>query len=436
MTDWKDIIKTKELQPDDVNVVIYHDPCTDGRGSRLPAQKYLSTKFPEKKIDYYPMHIGANPPPGLDGKNVLICDYSYKIGVLRDLLKKVNKLLIIDHHKSAEKDLQEIDDKYKIFRMDHSGAMLTWFYFFPEIEPPLLIKYIQDRDIWTKALPNTDKFASWFNTLPFEYDVYNKYLEDEKLLLESIEDKGTSFEELNDYYAKQAIEFAVPKFCKIGNKYYLVAYVNSTVLKSDIGSKVFNTYPFVDFSVTYSINDFSNSTSFSLRSTDDRADVSEIAFANNGGGHPTSSGMTVNYVTNTLPSTMIGDSQTHKLFDKICFKNVDFNGKQFTVAYLNSPLYKHELASYLLQKRYDNVSNAGNLCMLKHKEKREIIAAVIYECNFEGESEHLIMFNDSVTIDMRKRLLDDYSFATVTHSPTHKSAIVKLNGTFVYCIKN
>lgn len=50
--------------------------------------------------------------------------------------------------------------------MTHSGAMLTWFYFFPEIEPPLLIKYIEDRDIWTKALPNTDDFSSWFYTLP------------------------------------------------------------------------------------------------------------------------------------------------------------------------------------------------------------------------------------------------------------------------------
>lgn len=159
-------IKDKDLQPDDVTDVIFHDPCSDGRASELSARKYLSEKFPDRIVRYYPMSIGDLPPEGLENKNVLICDYSYKRDVLKDLLSKVNKLLIIDHHKSAEKDLAEIDEKHKIFLMDFSGAMLTWFYFYPKIKPPLLIKYIQDRDIWTKKLPHTDDFVSWFYTLP------------------------------------------------------------------------------------------------------------------------------------------------------------------------------------------------------------------------------------------------------------------------------
>lgn len=108
MEDIINSINSKDLQPDDVNVVIFHDPCSDGRASELSAKKYLSEKFPDRHVDYYPMTIGSSPPQGLEDKNVLICDYSYKKDVLIDLLSKVNKLLIIDHHKSAVFYLNEL----------------------------------------------------------------------------------------------------------------------------------------------------------------------------------------------------------------------------------------------------------------------------------------------------------------------------------------
>ena len=114
-------------------------------------------------------------------------------------LGKVNKLLIIDHHKSAERELSDIPDNLKIFDMNHSGAMLTWFYFYPNVESPLLIKYIEDRDIWTKALPNTDDFHSWFCTVPREFEEYNKYLDDD-LLTSMIKTKGIRYGELNQCY--------------------------------------------------------------------------------------------------------------------------------------------------------------------------------------------------------------------------------------------
>lgn len=146
-----------------------------------------------------------------------------------------------------EKDLADIHDKHKIFSMNFSGAMLTWFYFYPKIKPPLLIEYIQDRDILTKKLPYTDVFVSWFYTLPLTYEEYIKYL-DEELLLEMIKIKGISYRELNDINIKQSVEYAVPKFYKIKDKYYIVAYYNNPNLKSDIGNKIFEKYPLIDFS--------------------------------------------------------------------------------------------------------------------------------------------------------------------------------------------
>jgi hypothetical protein len=47
------------------------------------------------------------------GKNVLVCDLSFRKEHIPSLLAVVNKLLILDHHKSAEKDLQDLPDVYK-----------------------------------------------------------------------------------------------------------------------------------------------------------------------------------------------------------------------------------------------------------------------------------------------------------------------------------
>jgi len=343
------------MKPEEVNVVIYHSPCSDGTGSGYIAWKYLSENFPERDVEYCPASIGASPPKDLDGKNVLICDYSYKKDVLTGLLEKVNKLLIIDHHKSAEKELLDIPDNLKIFDMKHSGAMLTWLYFYPDIPPPLLIKYIEDRDIWTKALPNTDDFHSWFCTVPREFEEYHKYLNDD-LLMKMINVKGIGYGELNQYYTNSALEYGVPKFCKIKDKYYLVCYVNSTICKSDIGNELFKTFTFADFTATYSINDSSDSTSFSLRSIDTGADVSEIARSLGGGGHAKASGVRVQYVTNVLPSQIYDSWNVYNVLKNIYYDKIELlveeTNSVYNIVYLSYPQHKTKIGKYLLQDKY------------------------------------------------------------------------------------
>jgi len=44
---------------------------------------------------------------------------------LQKLQSVVKKLLILDHHKTAQDDLKDLPNENKIFRMDHSGAYLT-----------------------------------------------------------------------------------------------------------------------------------------------------------------------------------------------------------------------------------------------------------------------------------------------------------------------
>jgi len=116
------------------NIIIYHKNCNDGFGSALVAW----LKFKDNAI-YYPAHH-YTAPPSVKNMNVYICDFSYKKDILEDMIKSSNSLIVIDHHKTAESELEKIDSKYKIFDMNHSGAVLTWKYFFPEKKNTITIR--------------------------------------------------------------------------------------------------------------------------------------------------------------------------------------------------------------------------------------------------------------------------------------------------------
>ena len=364
-------MKKKSLQPGDITCVIYHGNCPDGTGSAYIAWKYMTERYPNRTIKFYPMQIGGLPPTGLDGENVLICDYSFKKNVTDILLKKVNKLLIIDHHITSEKDLRDVDKKHKIFNTNYSGAMLTWFYFYPNIEPPLLIKYIQDRDLWTNTLPYIEYFASWFSSVPHNFMEYHKYTDD-NLLREMIETKGAHYNELNEFYIRQSIDRVIPRFCEILGKYYLVGYLNSTILKSDIGNRIVERFPLIDFSVIYNINDHKNCTVFSLRSTEDRTDVSEIAIGFGGGGHKTSSGLKINNVTNRLPGNIFDSGEIYRSLENVYFRNILVEYKRYNICVVETQKFGFEVAKYLLQNKYCNknsthINNAENLHLKKNK---------------------------------------------------------------------
>ena len=418
------------LNPSEIDCVIYHHPCADGAGSAYVVWKYFRENFPEKKIEYFPMNIGSKPPQNLTGKNVLICDYSYKKEIVQDLTTKVNKLLIIDHHKSAEKDLKDIDDNLKIFDMNQSGAMLTWKYFFPDKEPPLLIKYIQDRDLWTKKLENTDDFASWFFTLPFDFDEYDKYI-DENLLIQMIKTRGVSFGELNNYYVNQSAEKCIPKFSKIGDKYYVIGYINSTICKSDVGNRIFDGYPLIDFSAVYSINDADDSTSFSLRSTPKRANVSEIAFSMGGGGHVCASGVKVEYVTNHLPGKVYDSGKIYEEISKIYYGKFE---DKYNVVYMCSTMCKTSLGSYLLQDKYTEgetrVQVCQNISKIMEKEYPQSVQMAAIWCYnpVEDETTFEISFDKSIEDEERERIgkrisVDGIQNVIMTDSPSKRARL-------------
>ena len=88
-------MEEKELLPEEINCVIYHHPCPDGMGSAYVAWRYLKHK---SNVEY----IGASyyGPPDVTGKNVLLCDISYRKSIILDMIQKANNQNMVDTDKA------------------------------------------------------------------------------------------------------------------------------------------------------------------------------------------------------------------------------------------------------------------------------------------------------------------------------------------------
>lgn len=340
------------LKPAKVDLVIYHGKCADGFTSALAVYKYFKefngVNENGNVVEYFPASFNQSPP-NVENKNVLICDFSYKKNILLQMISKAKSLAVIDHHESAQLELIDIPDEYKLFDMNHSGAYLTWKFFYPEPEVPLFIKYVEDNDIWLKQLPFTEEITCYTYSLPFEFEEYEKMLDDS--YIETIAKViGSGMKRQNDIYIKDAMSHCVKRFVKIGEEYSIVAYVNSTVLKSEIGNKVLSKYPYADFSAVYSMDD--NFTTFSLRSLDDKTNVSQIATKFGGGGHRNASGISV-YNSSLLPVYHIDNGAMYKFLES-----------DFLLPYTNTEVIKVSscymnpkiLGKYLMQVVQEKIS--------------------------------------------------------------------------------
>ena len=130
-------------------LVIYHHPCLDGFTSAWAAKQALGNT-----AEYVPANYGNDElVPDVMDRVVYLLDFAYPADVMRGIAALADKVIVLDHHKSAENDLKELLDSGVIegeFDMNRSGAMMTWDYFFPDRDAPEFIQYVQDRDLWKK----------------------------------------------------------------------------------------------------------------------------------------------------------------------------------------------------------------------------------------------------------------------------------------------
>lgn len=161
------------------NIVIYHGNCADGFGAAWA----MKNNFPERIEVFIAGQYGKLDPvlATVRDCNLLFVDFSYKLDMMMSLCRNGNTITLIDHHKSMFEDLgTEFDLSH--CSLEKSGAVLAFEYCYrlrygrnPEqFQIPLLLRYIQDRDLWKFNIPASKEIAAWYFSYPYDFEGWNQ----------------------------------------------------------------------------------------------------------------------------------------------------------------------------------------------------------------------------------------------------------------------
>jgi oligoribonuclease NrnB/cAMP/cGMP phosphodiesterase (DHH superfamily) len=258
---------------------IYHGNCADGFTSAWVVRKALG-----EDVDF---HAGVyqDPPPNVEGRDVVLVDFSYKRPVLEQIRDRAASVLILDHHKTAEADLKDLPGVVSVFDMDRSGARITWDHYFPREDPPALLLHVEDRDLWRFALRKTREIQASVFAYPYEFKVWDFLMsaDMDQLAIEGEAIERKHFKDIRELVG------VVTRRMNIGGYNVPIANLPYT-LTSDAGHLLAKGEPFAGC-----YWDTPGGRVFSLRSTDDGLDVSAIAKQYGGGGHRNASGFRLSY---------------------------------------------------------------------------------------------------------------------------------------------
>lgn len=260
--------------------VLYHHPCWDGHGAAWAAKRYIDTLPGGKETQYVGVTYGQPMPEIPDGSDIMMLDFSYKRAEMEVLRARSASLLVIDHHKSAQIELEGFPNT--VFDMDHSGAYLTWEFFFPDKPVPSLLRYVEDRDMWWHKLPKTHEINAWIASYPKDFEVWDCLANDigQVAIVE-----GAAILRFKDQKVQEIADHAT---LVEWQEYGMIPAVNTSCLMSEVAAELLVRHPETKFSC-YWFDTATGDRQWGLRSVGE-FDVSTVAKKNGGGGHKHAAG--------------------------------------------------------------------------------------------------------------------------------------------------
>lgn len=265
----------------DKTLIIYHGDCIDG----FTAAWVANRMFGDSPV-FYPAKYGEDAPLDEIGSetNVFILDFSYERDVLIEIEKRSFKTMVIDHHKTAEANLQGLD--FCKFDMSRSGAGMTWDILNASSDGtlrnkrPWLVNYVEDRDLWRFDLPESKAVNAYIGATVQTFVSWER-LANEKL--RDIKQKGTAILRYIDQYVAE-ITNSLTRWVEFEG--HEIPVVNAPFKGiSEVVGELARKAPFAMGWWQESSGRFQ----YSLRSRGD-FDVSEIARKYGGGGHKNAAG--------------------------------------------------------------------------------------------------------------------------------------------------
>jgi uncharacterized protein len=280
-------------------LIITHANCTDGCTSKAIFKRNYGNNATYLELDHVDLNESIHPLRAskikkqlndLTQDEVVMADICLPFETIDSLLKRGNKVSIIDHHASSIETIERLKKgNYGEALSLHfdastraSGALLSWE-FLNERQPiPTFVKLVSDGDVWAHQFAETKKLYASLNEgarQPKDIgdEVYETYLSDESEVGRLIE-RGTglleAFEEEVRLWATQAVKIQWQGRCG----YMVDAPAH---LKSELGNalakKEGSTFGMV-------LTEKSDCLQVSLRSVAPHT-VNDLAAAYGGGGH-------------------------------------------------------------------------------------------------------------------------------------------------------
>lgn len=286
--------------------IFYHADCLDGFGAAWCAWRHFG-----HAADYLAMHYGDPWPEDLvAGRAVFILDFSAEPAVIRDLARRAERLLLLDHHATPskawstllcpdpERRLKRHDDAELgltvAFDMDRSGARLAWDWFFPDQPLPQALAHIEDQDLWRFHLADTRAYCRALRRRAFDFVEWDRVISESgsateaaqagygQMLLEGAAIEDFFRREVTQLAAAPALSFRLGGVTGLG--------VNANALfASELGDALAQRSG--TFGLTWYLRG-DGRVKLSLRASGG-VDVAELAEAYGGGGHPNAAGITL-----------------------------------------------------------------------------------------------------------------------------------------------
>jgi hypothetical protein len=126
----------------DIDTIIFHDENNDGFFSASIAYNYLKIQSPNRDIQIIPEKPGKLTfLDKIKDRNIIILDLSLNEMFLKKVISVAKSYIVIDDHSATL-----LNDKNIFNGKSHSACGYTWKFFYPKLDIPNTIVYIDSSD--------------------------------------------------------------------------------------------------------------------------------------------------------------------------------------------------------------------------------------------------------------------------------------------------
>lgn len=260
-------------------LVIVHSPCNDGFGAAWVSR----WAFVAPDIHHA---VYGTKPPDVKGRDVVMIDFTYDRETTERMIGDSRSLVVIDHHATAQKELAGLPGCY--FDMERCGSRLAFDLYrqwglVRREKVPILLDYVQDRDLEQWRLPFTREVNAALTSHPMEFGEWDQFDDALTRQFESVVSQGEGIMNFQDVLVTSIVERAT----EVVIDDYQVLSANASVLWGEVAERLSHDRPFGVAWYRRGDGKFV----YSLRSEPDGVNVGQLAKMHGGGGHDHMAGL-------------------------------------------------------------------------------------------------------------------------------------------------